>query len=895
MSKTADKLIPVLRKFLEDLETYSLNDHDAWRGLAEEVRSARRAAPGGMKPLRRVLEAASQALESIAAKTLDDYLGMMDGLAGAFEAAAAYLENRPEREARLAEALEALEGLMSRKPAGAPEAAPAPAGDVPTLDDLAAQLMLLEQEAGGAEAETLRQGIAGRRDAPGTDPEVRRLLHEAAGLLEGAGNGSGEKPLAAVGRLLEQAMQACEASLRPGAAPTTARPDVRPAGTPAPPAAAADAPPEALLPPSAADGQDYMPAEPDVELIGEFVEEGSDLIAKAEEALLRLETDPEDTEAVGTVFRAFHTVKGTSAFLDLSIIAEMGHHAESLLSRVRDREIRYSGGYADLSLRALDMLKELVRRVQGALGGGALFKPAGYDELLAVLKDPEAAGISEAVEEGGAPRLGDILVAQGRVSREEVEAAAAAPRLGDILVAQGGAERQEVESALQEGDGPSGVRMVRAQAASAQDVGRALRTQQRLKAGAAAVDTSVRVSTDRLDRLIDMVGELVIAHSMVAQDDRVLNGNHHELIKKIGHTTKIVRELQDISMSLRMVPLKATFNKMTRLVRDLARKLGKKVELVTEGEETEIDRNLVDIINDPLVHMVRNAVDHGIELPEPRRAAGKPEAGTIKLAAYHSAGNVVVEITDDGKGLDRDVILAKAVQNGLVHDGAQLTDREIFNLIFEPGFSTASVVTDVSGRGVGMDVVRKNIESLRGTTEIYSRKGQGSTFKMSLPLTLAIIDGMVVRVAGESYVLPTVSIVKSIKPEAGDIATVLGRGEMISIQGKLIPLVRLSEIYGLEAREHHDRGLLVVIVEDDRSQAGLIIDELLGRQQVVIKSLGESMRHIPGISGSAIMPNGRVGLILDVGSLLRLATEASHDNPGRERRRSEQPVEAAAA
>jgi two-component system chemotaxis sensor kinase CheA len=517
------------------------------------------------------------------------------------------------------------------------------------------------------------------------------------------------------------------------------------------------------------------------------------------------------------------------------------------------------------------MLKELVRRVQAALGGGALLKPVGYEELLGLLKDPEAAGISENDEARGTPRLGDILVAQGQALRDQVESLSG-----------------------EDGDDPLGVRMVRAQAATAQDVGRALRTQQRLKTPAAALDTSVRVSTDRLDRLIDMVGELVIAHSMVAQDEMVLNGSHHELIKKIGHTTKIVRELQDISMSLRMVPLKATFNKMTRLVRDVARKLGKKVNLVTEGEETEIDRNLVDIINDPLVHMVRNAVDHGIEMPEKRLAMGKPEVGEIKLAAYHSAGNVVVEITDDGKGLDRDAILAKALQNGLVHEGAQLGEREIFNLVFEPGFSTASVVTDVSGRGVGMDVVRKNIESLRGTTEISSRMGLGSTFKMSLPLTLAIIDGMVVRVAGESYVLPTVSIVKSIKPERGDVTTGLGRGEIISIQGKLIPLVRLSDVYGLGAREADDQNPLVVIVEDDRSQAGLIIDELLGRQQVVIKSLGETMRHIPGISGSAIMPNGRVGLILDVGGLLRYANEASHDT-GRERLRGDCPVDAVAA
>jgi two-component system chemotaxis sensor kinase CheA len=566
----------------------------------------------------------------------------------------------------------------------------------------------------------------------------------------------------------------------------------------------------------------------------------------------------------------------------------MGHHAESLLSRVRDREIRYTGGYADLSLRALDMLKALIQSVQEALGGGPLFKPAGYNELLKILSAPEAAGISEDSQDVEAPRVGDLLVAQGKVTREDVESAVTSPRVGDILVAQGTATREQIEQAAREDGGePIGIKMVRTQQASAQDVGQALRTQQRIKNPQNVVDSSVRVSTSRLDRLIDMVGELVIAHSMVAQDDIVINGNNHDLIKKIGHTTKIVRELQDMSMSLRMVPLKATFSKMTRLVRDVARKTGKQVHLITEGEETEIDRNLVDVINDPLVHMIRNAVDHGIESPEVRQAKGKNETGQVKLAAYHSAGNVVVEIQDDGKGLDREVILKKAIQNELISDGATLSEREIFNLVFEPGFSTAAEVTDVSGRGVGMDVVRKNIESLRGQVEIHSVKGVGSTFKMGLPLTLAIIDGMVVRVGEETYVIPTVSIIKSIKPEPEDVSTVYGRGEMIAVQGKLIPLVRLVDLYGLRGEDVADN-MLVVIVEDEHHKAGLVIHELIGRQQVVIKTLGETMRHIPGISGSAIMPNGRVGLILDVGSLMRYASRDGHDG-SKDKRQVELP------
>jgi two-component system chemotaxis sensor kinase CheA len=329
-------------------------------------------------------------------------------------------------------------------------------------------------------------------------------------------------------------------------------------------------------------------------------------------------------------------------------------------------------------------------------------------------------------------------------------------------------------------------------------------------------------------------------------------------------------------MSMRMVPLKATFNKMARLIRDVSRKVGKNVNFVTEGEDTEIDRNLVNIINDPLVHMVRNAVDHGIESPEQREQSGKPEHGTVQLLAYHSAGSVVVEIRDDGQGLNREVLLAKAREKGLISDSADFnehtfTDREVFNMIFEPGFSTAQVVTDVSGRGVGMDVVKKNIESLRGQVEIKSEYGSGSVFKMSLPLTLAIIDGMVVRVGSEIYVIPTVSIIRSIKPDPHDLSTVLNRGEIVILQGSLIPLYRMARFYHIDDAQQDPDDAVVVIVEDEERQAGLLVDELIGRQQVVIKSLGETMKDIPGISGGAIMPDGRVGLIIDVGGLIKFA------------------------
>ena len=528
---------------------------------------------------------------------------------------------------------------------------------------------------------------------------------------------------------------------------------------------------------------------------------------------------------------------------------------------MREREIRYSGGYADLSLRTLDMLKELILSVQEALGGQPLLKPHGYGELMRLLEDPEKAGITDEIED------------------PEPTASESTSRVGDILVAQGKVKREAVEMAMADTNrNPIGAKLVKSKAASVTDVAHALRTQRNLEsARRQVVDSSVRVPTERLDRFIDMVGELVVAHSMVAQDDIVASGSHHDLFKKVTHTSKIVRELQDMSMSMRMIPFKATFRKMARLVRDLARKVGKNVTFLTEGEDTEIDRNMVDIINDPLVHMVRNAIDHGIELPEDRQKAGKPPHGTLRLSAYHSAGSVVVEIKDDGKGLDRHAIVEKAIERGLIADGGGLSDRDVFNLVFEPGFSTAQVVSDVSGRGVGMDVVKKSIENLRGQIDIHSKPGKGSIFKMSLPLTLAIIDGMVVRVGTEKYVIPTVSIIRSVKPEPSDLSSVLHKGEMLMLQGRLIPLFRLSRLFEIKNAEEDPTKALVVVVENHMSHAGLLIDELIGTQQIVIKTLGETMSNIPGISGSAIMPNGRVGLILDVGGLVRLANASGDE------------------
>jgi two-component system, chemotaxis family, sensor kinase CheA len=850
MDSLDQKHIQVLRKISEDIDSLNLNNRDAWRALGDDLTEVIRQGEGRPEGLDALLAWCVRGMHAVADKSVADRFSLVDALVEALTAAEGCLGKEMDG-ALVHGAATALDDMLGKGVAAVDGATAEP---VLGLDDVAAMLVQAEPDDTG----DIRQMVdALGRLAAGEDlpPVARESAAEAGILLRRLADDSSEDPdgvLAQAGHCIEAAMAAVEAEDMGTAGPAETgdgQGAAAPATVPGEPAAAAD-------------NTDYMPDDVDGELLGEFITEGTELIATAEDALLTLENDPDDDDAVSMVFRAFHTVKGTAAFMDLTLIAEMGHHAESLLSRVRDKEIRYSGGYADLSLKALDMIKELVQRVESALGGEPLFKPGGYDELMRVLENPEAVGVSEA--------------------SDDLQMDVPPPRLGDILVAQGKADREKVEALLtEETEDPLGVRLVKSRTASLEDVGQALRSQRQIKGPKKTVASSIRVGTARLDRLIDMVGELVIAHSMVAQDSVVNAGNHHDLLKKVTLASKIVRELQDMSMSMRMVPLKGTFNKMARLVRDLAKKVGKNVKLVTEGEETEIDRNLVDIISDPLVHMVRNSVDHGIEFPDARRERGKTEYGTVELAAYHSAGSVVVEIRDDGKGLNRDAILMKAKEKGLIGEGSNLSDREIYNLVFEPGFSTAQTITDVSGRGVGMDVVKKNIESLRGQVEINSSPGRGSVFKISLPLTLAIIDGMVVRVGSETYVLPTVSIVRSIKPEKADISTVLDKGEMLSLQGRLIPLFRLSSLYDIEGAEHGFDRSLVVVVEDDTGQVGLIIDELVGRQQVVIKSLGEAMRHIPGISGGAIMPNGRVGLILDVGELIKYANDETVENLGK--------------
>jgi two-component system chemotaxis sensor kinase CheA len=453
-------------------------------------------------------------------------------------------------------------------------------------------------------------------------------------------------------------------------------------------------------------------------------------------------------------------------------------------------------------------------------------------------------------------------------------------RLGEILVETGAITNDDIQSVLenQMSDGKAGKlgeMLVKEGKASALTVSQALRSQKAANEESAAgeravvaVKETVKVEAERLDRLLDAIGELVIAESMIVQSAELKGKVSPMMVQRLAQLDKITRGLQEMGTSLRMVPIRPVFQKMARLVRDLSKKQGKAIEFLTEGDDTELDKTVVEKIGDPLVHMVRNAVDHGIETdPGMRTSGGKPVAATVRLSAFQKGGNICIKLEDDGRGLNKEAIIKKARENGLIKPDAVLEDREAWQLIFEPGFSTAKQVTETSGRGVGMDVVKRNVEELRGRIDIQSELGFGTTFSIWLPLTLAIIDGMIVRLGRERFIFPTLSILRIVPLAKDGIYTVTGKGEMLKLQDELIPLMRLSQLY--PGFDSGDWSRLAVIVESDGKKMGIPVDELLGQQQIVIKSLGESFKNIPGLTGGAILSDGNVGMILDVDGLLK--------------------------
>ncbi|GAA4034674.1 chemotaxis protein CheA [Actimicrobium antarcticum] len=392
-----------------------------------------------------------------------------------------------------------------------------------------------------------------------------------------------------------------------------------------------------------------------------------------------------------------------------------------------------------------------------------------------------------------------------------------------------------------------------------------------------AEGSSIRVSIEKVDQLINLVGELVITQAMIEQRTDSLDPMRHErLLDSVSQLTRNTRDLQEAVMSIRMMQMDYVFSRFPRMVRDLASKLGKKVDFVTHGASTELDKGLIERIVDPLTHLVRNSIDHGIETPAMRLAGGKNEVGRLSLSAGHQGGNIIIEVSDDGGGLNRERILQKASENGLPVSDA-MTDPEVWQLIFAPGFSTADTVTDVSGRGVGMDVVKRNITAMGGTVDIRSAKGFGTTISISLPLTLAILDGMSIRVGDEVYILPLGYVVESLQPRAIDVKEISGQGTVIKVRGEYLPLIPLHAMFGIAPRFTHPSEGIVVILESDGRKAGLFVDDLVGQQQVVVKNLESNYRKVAGISGATILGDGGVSLIVDVAALLRSSRQTTDD------------------
>ncbi len=582
----------------------------------------------------------------------------------------------------------------------------------------------------------------------------------------------------------------------------------------------------------------------DESLLKDFIAEGLEYIEEIEVNILNLENEPGNKDYINTIFRPFHSIKGVASFLNLEKIRDLAHSLENLLDKARNDEISVTPMLIDVVLDGADVLKTLIGGLREILEGKK------FDE--SVVDVPSLKARIKKIEQGfenesGPKKIGEILIDDGVISKEELEktlrANEATPerKIGRALIEEGVVKPKQLSQAL------------RKQADQVSDM------------------TTIRVDTTKLDDLIDMVGELVITQSMIQQDLNNQVNADKQLIRDISQFFRITSTLQQVSTTLRMIPIKQTFQRMSRLVRDLAKNTGKSVFVELIGEDTEIDRNMVDEIYNPLVHMIRNSVDHGLETPEERIKLGKTEKGLIQLKAYHRGGNIVIEITDDGRGLDKNKILQKALKNGMIQSDEGLSDQEIYKFIFLPGLSTAEKVTDVSGRGVGMDVVRQAVEKLRGKIEIESSLGIGTTFITRFPLTLAIIDGMIVKVGAESYILPTISIRQALRPSLDAYTNVVGKGEMINAMGRLMPLLRLYEIFDIEPKHREPWDGIVVVVDSESGSKCLLVDEIVGKAEVVVKSLGEGLKSIKGVAGGAILGDGRIGLIIDIEGLFELS------------------------
>jgi two-component system chemotaxis sensor kinase CheA len=581
-----------------------------------------------------------------------------------------------------------------------------------------------------------------------------------------------------------------------------------------------------------------------VDLIGDFIEEATEALARADELLLGIEKSGPDPAKVHALFRVFHTIKGVAGFLELQEVVSLAHATEGLLNLAREKQIDLDGEPFDVVFDATALLRRQLDDLHRAV-----------EARVAVAVDPEVAMLVVRIDRAAGMGIG----AAPAVKKEYVLRKPKGPPAAGAAVAPASAAAPAREPTVEGAPRAEQPVQPRGDGKLDRDV-------------IAQIRETVKVDLERVDSMVEMIGELIIVESMIIYSPEIAALGSLRLRNYLNQLNKISRDLQNVAMRMRMVPVRSAFQKMARLARDLSRKEGKEVVLEMEGEETEMDRSMVERIEEPLVHLVRNAIDHGVEPVQERKAAGKPGRATVRLAAYHEGGSIVVEISDDGRGLQREAILARAREKGLLEPGIALEDQEIFNLLFLPGFSTAQAVTEISGRGVGMDVVKRNVEGMRGRVTVSSRPGQGTTFRMVLPLTLAIIDGMLIACGPEKYIVPSLAIVESLRPTAEMLAVMAGRGEVINVRGEILPLLRLHRLLELAGEERDPTESHVVVVEGLGRKVGLVVDDVVAQQQVVIKPLGAGLGDTEYLSGAAILSDGRVGLILNVDRLASLVT-----------------------
>lgn len=635
-----------------------------------------------------------------------------------------------------------------------------------------------------------------------------------------------------------------------------------------------------------------------------FIEEVTESLAELETGLLQLEKTPDDPDAVDLLFRIAHSVKGSSSMMHFTEMARFAHILESLLDQIRRGARPATPPVVDALLASGDVLHRMVRRIAAQQGATA---PPDEDAervraVIAGFLADTGTPTSAAASAGAPPAIPRLLRINFRPSFDVLQRGldplrilAELAELGDMRaavpdlsglppLADMDAERcylawtvtlltsrssEDIDQLLSFAAGADGLHvtpLTRPATAAEPDELPRRRASDRDEA------TVIRVAVDKIDRLVNLVGELVTTQSMLAREtaDPSADGTAR-LREAVAHMERHVRELHHGILAVRMVSVRTLFARLPRVVRDLAAAMDKQVRVELSGEETELDKTIIEKIADPLLHLVRNAVDHGLESPAERRAAGKPEVGRIRLDAYQRGGNVYIDVDDDGRGLDRERILAKARRQGLVGTDEVLTDDDTFALIFRPGFSTAETVTDISGRGVGMDVVRQNVASLGGTIAISTEAGRGTRFRVKLPLTLALLEGQILTVGDQAYVLPLAAIAESLKPAPGSVHVVDRTAEAVLVRRTAIPLLRLHRLFDLVPTSTDPYAGLIVIVEHEERRIALLVDRLLGQQQVVIKSLETHFQKVGGVGGATILGDGRVALILDVPGLLDLA------------------------